>query len=37
MAINVRIGPEDEAGIKIYIDTSKKEAPEKKVTLELNA
>ena len=37
MAINVRIGPEDEKGIKIYIDTSKKEAPEKKVTLELNA
>ena len=37
MAINVRIGPEDETGIKIYIDTSKKEAPEKKITLELNA
>ena len=37
MAINVRIGPENEKGIKIYIDTSKKEAPENKVTLELNA
>ena len=37
MAINVRIGPEDERGIKIYIDTPKEGEPEKKITLELNA
>ena len=35
--INVRIGPEDDKGIKIFIDSSKEPGSEKKVTLELNA
>ena len=33
--INIKIGSEDDAGIKIFIDSSKEE--EEKVTLELNA
>ena len=35
--INVRIGPEEESGIKITINPSEGEGPEKKITLELNA
>ena len=35
--ISVKIGPEEESGIKITIDSSEKGGPEKKVTLELNA
>jgi len=34
--INIRMGPEDDKGIKIYIDSSK-EKPGEKITLELNA
>ena len=35
--INVRMGPEEESGIKITINPSEGEGPEKKITLELNA
>jgi len=35
--INVRIGPEEESGIKITINPSEDGGPEKKITLELNA